>query len=294
VSQLDPVSLFARIAEDVPSVLHKHLFVTGSLAAAYHFRAQIEGRAVNTKDADVVVHPSGNVESSRRLAECLLEVGWSRHAELCYARPSPVPREHLRAIRLFPPASMDYFLELLNLPKPGQVNDKEFEPVQLHDGWYGLPSFRFHGLLALNRLAAENAIEYSSPEMMALANLLAHRRLSDALIESEGPTRGRRRCAKDLGRVIVLARLAGRQATEPWPERWLSALQTCYPVEWRDCAGTCGDGLRELLSNRPVMEDAWHTAMSGLLSGTALTIENLRASAERLLADVIEIVEQAA
>lgn len=53
MNRLDPDALFRRIAADVPADLRGHLFVTGSLAAAYHFQARLEGRAINTKDADL-------------------------------------------------------------------------------------------------------------------------------------------------------------------------------------------------------------------------------------------------
>ncbi|MBX3415396.1 MAG: hypothetical protein KF708_22120, partial [Pirellulales bacterium] len=76
MNRLDPETLFQRLATDLPPTLRKHLFVTGSLAAAYHFRDQLIGRAVNTKDADLVVHPAGDTESCCRIAQQLLQLGW--------------------------------------------------------------------------------------------------------------------------------------------------------------------------------------------------------------------------
>ena len=55
MAELDPRKLFSRMASDIPRPLQKHVFIVGSLAAAYHFRAALERRAVNTKDADVVI-----------------------------------------------------------------------------------------------------------------------------------------------------------------------------------------------------------------------------------------------
>ncbi len=68
MKKLDPSALFERLAGDIPGDLRANLFVTGSLAAAYHFQSQLEGRAINTKDADLVVHPAGNVISCRQMA----------------------------------------------------------------------------------------------------------------------------------------------------------------------------------------------------------------------------------
>ena len=90
MNKLNPTELFERIAEDVPTDLHGHLFVTGSLATAYHFRAQLREQAINTKDADLVVHPVGDVVSCRQMAEQMLTLGWSRTEE-CYAKPASEP-----------------------------------------------------------------------------------------------------------------------------------------------------------------------------------------------------------
>ena len=210
--KLDPVALFQRLASDIPNELHGSLFVTGSLAAAYHFQAQLEGRAINTKDADVVVHPAGNIISCQQMAERLIEIGWTRTEE-CYPRPTPEPAGDLRAIRLYPSDPHDYFIEFLNLPQQGQEEPKCWLPVRLDDGWYGLPSFRFLGVTSLNRLKSSVGLEYASPSMMALANLLAHPQIGTDRIES-GTMLGLLRAAKDLGRVIALARLAGRIETE--------------------------------------------------------------------------------
>jgi hypothetical protein len=78
MKKLDPAALFERLAADIPRHLHANVFVTGSLAAAYHFRAQLEGRAINTKDADLVVHPAGNVTSCQQMARRLIDLGWIR------------------------------------------------------------------------------------------------------------------------------------------------------------------------------------------------------------------------
>lgn len=48
------VQLFER---DIPPDLHGHLVIVGSLAAAYHFRDELAGGGVTTKDADMLVTP---------------------------------------------------------------------------------------------------------------------------------------------------------------------------------------------------------------------------------------------
>ena len=286
MNRLDPNALFARIATDIPSELHRYLFVTGSLAAAYHFQARLEDRANNTKDADLVVHPAGAVDSCRHTARALLDLGWTRTAE-CYPKPSPDPVDELRAIRLYPPGSHDYFIVFLNLPQRQQTEPKRWIPLEMDDGWYGLPSFRFLGVSFLNRLTSSVGLEYASPSMMALANLLSHPRVGSNRIES-GPMQGLLRSAKDLGRVIALARLAGREETELWPKTWLEALKDCFPEEWKNLAARVGDGLRELLDDDNALEDARKTTDVGLLSGMGVMAEMLKASGERLFLDVID------
>ncbi len=286
MKKLDPVVLFERLAADIPRNLHADLFVTGNLAAAYHFQAQLEGRAISTKDADLVVHPAGNVTSCQEMAGRLITLGWICTEE-CYPRPNPDPADELRAIRLYPPGSHDYFLEFLNLPEQGQKKPKDWIPIRMDDGWYGLPTFRFFGVTCLNRLRSNVGLEYASPSMMALANLLAHPEIGTARIES-GQMNGLLRSAKDLGRVIALARLAGREETEGWLPLWREALERCFPDEWRELAIQLGDGLKELLGDDNALEDAFKTTDVGLLSGMNITPTMLRASGERLLMDVID------
>jgi hypothetical protein len=285
MNKLDPQELLSRIAADVPADLHKNVFLTGSLAAAYCFQAKLEGRAVNTKDADLVVHPFGDVARIARMAMKLRELGWSRTDE-CYPRAKPSPADELRAIRLYPPDSHDYFLEFLGLPRPGQTQPKEWLPIEI-DGWYGLPSFRFQGLTARYRLTASVGIEYASPAMMALANLLSHPTLGSVRIES-GNMIGVLRSAKDLGRVLALAHLTEREETEKWPFLWLAALQECFPKEWRTLAARAGDGLKELLADEDVLEEARRTMADGLLEGMNLSSSNLKATGRRIFVDVLD------
>ena len=54
MTRLNPNELFERLANDIPSSLHGNLIVAGSLAAAYEFKAQLEGQAISTKDIDVI------------------------------------------------------------------------------------------------------------------------------------------------------------------------------------------------------------------------------------------------
>jgi hypothetical protein len=123
--------------------------------------------------------------------------------------------------------------------------------------------------------------------MMALANLLSHPEVGTARIES-GPMEGLLCAAKDLGRVIALARLAGRDEAERWLPQWREALESCFPDEWKKLVVRLGNGLKELLGDDNALEDAYKTTNVGLLSGMNVTPTMLQVSGERLLMDVID------
>jgi hypothetical protein len=127
--------------------------------------------------------------------------------------------------------------------------------------------------------------------MMALANLLSHPEVGTARIES-GPMQGLLRAAKDLGRVIALARLAGRDEVEQWLPEWREALMLCFPDQCKELAARLGRGLKELLGDSNALNEAHRTTDIGLLSGMGVTPEMLQASAERLLFDVIDPLAQ--
>lgn len=292
MSALDPKGLFARLSQDIPRPLQRHVFIVGSLAAAYHFRTSLKGRAVNTKDADLVVHPAGDVRSAKALALKLLGMAWRRTQE-CHPSPRRSPTERLRALRLFPPTSEDYFLELLGLPARGQTKPVVWVPVRLPDGWYGVGCHRFMRLTAVDRRTSSEGLEYASPAMMALANLLSHPRVGDQRMSA--PLAGERilRSAKDLGRVLALAWLSGRATTEKWLEDWVQALRRTFPKAWRALARTAGSGLQDLLDKPEALEEARITTDMGLLSGRGVTAANLEAVGRQLMSDLLRPLAEA-
>ena len=64
---------------------------------------------------------------------------------------------------------------------------------------------------------------------------------------------------EDLGRVLALAHLASRDVVEMWLEPWLGGLDVCFPGGWRGLAQTAGSGLRSLLEDEVMLEEARHT-----------------------------------
>ncbi len=287
--RLEPERLFEVIAGQVPADLYPHILLVGSLAAAYHYRQALGHRGVNTKDADLIVRPAGAVPECARIAMRLLDAGWVRH-EKCWASPDGTPAGELRAIRLRPPDGAPYFIELLALPAPGQREARVWTPCALDDGLYGLPSFRFMGVLELEALASEAGLGYAHPAMMALANLLSHPRVGPETMGGSIGGRVLRRASKDLGRVLALAWLEGREGTQAWAGLWRRALRESFPGEASSLAASLGLGLRELLEDPGLLEEARHAVDIGLLNGLGVTGDNLAAIGERLLVDGVEPV----
>jgi hypothetical protein len=95
------------------------------------------------------------------------------------------------------------------------------------------------------------------------------------------------RSAKDLGRVLALAWLSGRDDTERWLPAWREGLQKCFLDNWRDLAARVGTGLRDLLDQPTALTEARITTEVGLLNGKTVTVEMLAVAGERLIIDVI-------
>ena len=100
------------------------------------------------------------------------------------------------------------------------------------------------------------------------------------------------RSAKDLGRVLALARLATREETEQWPNEWAHALRKSFPRDYRQLARRAGAGLRRLLDDADALEEARQAVDHGLLAGFQTTMGELRAVGLQLLADAITPLER--
>ena len=158
MSQLDPNLIFDMIAADVPPELHGNIVIIGSLAAAYHYREKLGTDGVNTKDADVVVQPAGAIVECQSIANRLLALGW-RRIKRCKPWATDHPLESLSVIRLNPPKSDAYFLEILAFPDMRQAELKAMLPVRLSDGgWYVLPTFRHLRLVGMNQQTARQGL----------------------------------------------------------------------------------------------------------------------------------------
>lgn len=164
MNRLDPKQVVQELARGIPAEYHSTLFLVGSMAVAYHFRTELAGFTINTKDADLVVTVTPeDISRCGMLTEELLARGWTRRG-MDPERPpqlSPMPHEKLPAIRLHPPKSSGFFVEFLGVPALDIVEPKAWIPLRLNvasaedSGWYGLPLFRYMGLCAEGLLPTE-------------------------------------------------------------------------------------------------------------------------------------------
>jgi hypothetical protein len=296
MSSLPTRGVMQQVAEAIPPECRHEVIIVGSLAAAYHFEDNMGGE-ITTKDVDGMLSPNAvAARNGKLIAERLFEAGWTLRQDPEWGRAGSAgtPIDKLPILRLHPPGSTEWFLELAAAPREGSSEAKDFQRISTSRGDFTLYSFRFLALAEEEPLTSRFGVLYARPEMMALANLLHHPRVGP---EKIGKTEDKR-SNKDLGRVIALAWLSAEKdpdILEAWPPRWEAALRKRFP-EWRDLALRAGDGLRELLDEQHKLDldQATRICNLSLLRGRDLGAEHLRATGKRLLLEVLDPLQNAA
>ena len=297
MSNVSPGMILAKVAESVPHECLPNIIIIGSLAAGYHFFGEDNDLFVRTKDIDGLLRPRNRaVESGQAVAERLLSSGWRPKEDGAHGKPGTrdTPDALLPAVRLHPPDSDEWFIELLTEPEIGDSGDRRWLRIELSTGHFGLPSFTFLGLTTYKPAETPFGLFCARTEMMALANMLQHQSVGPEKMSGLIQDREIRRANKDLGRVLALAWLSGAERFERWPAEWIEALKSRFPKTWRTLAAQAGDGIRALIASPEDLEEATFTCKNGLLASKQVSEVQLRITARRLIQDAIEPLEERA
>lgn len=271
--QLDAGALLSRVASRIPSTLHPHVIVIGSIAAAWAFRDVSGTYSVATKDIDLLLSPSiAAVQTAKSLGDELMDQGWQpRYPNGIQAGSADTANDDLPALRLSPPGDSEHwFIELLAEPHADQTERRYWRRFRTRRGHFGLPSFRYLLIAVDGAEATELGVRVARPARMALAHLLEHADPDRTPISSLPETPPR--FIKDVGRAISLWWLAREQsvlAAEAWLSEWRATLATLYPGRSAEMAAAAHSGLTSVSD---CLREAHAIAINGLLAphGTSL------------------------
>ena len=149
MSNLPARGVMRQVAEAIPKECINDIIIVGSLAAGYHFFGKDSEGEVTTKDVDGMLSPNARANRNGKIiAERLFDAGWTLRKDPKWGDPgdSSTPDDELPILRLHPPGSTEWFLELAAAPPEGGSDLKVFERLSTQKGDFTLYSFRFLAL----------------------------------------------------------------------------------------------------------------------------------------------------
>lgn len=300
-ASLKPSEVLAQVADALPEQLRGNVIIVGSMAAAYNFFSGDGSASLRTKDVDVLFSPHAvAVDAAVQVTERMLAANWTQREDVKFGKGGrPEDKlDDLPVVRLQPPptgedAPAQWFLELLSAPPeyvPGG-EPKTNQRVHTCAGDFTIPSFAYLALAEWRPITTRRALLIARPEMMALANMLHHPVIGEALINGTAWKRSN----KDLGRVLALAyltlerdRRAGTDEFDHWADCMWDALREKFGSDARNLAMGAGAGIDALLASRDNLAQALRIANLGLLASLDVDMEAITATGRRFQAVVLE------